>query len=144
MRVCVTTEIAAPTERVWRALTVPDEVAAWDGVVPLDVAADYPQPGQHARWRSALGPLRLTLHDRIRAIEPERRMAAEIDVAFVHVDEEYRLLVDEVGGSRLITDDDVRSHIPGLGWLAVRLTRANVVASMARLKEYCERPISIR
>ena len=42
MRVYLTTDIAAPIERVWRALTIPEEVRAWDGVVPLDVPIDYP------------------------------------------------------------------------------------------------------
>jgi uncharacterized protein YndB with AHSA1/START domain len=140
VRVCVTTEIAAPVERVWRALTVPNEVSVWDGVVAFDVPADYPRPGQHARWRSAFGPWRLTLHDRIGAIDDGRRMTAAIDLAFVHVDEDYRLSPATDGGTTLVTDDEVRSHVPGLTWLAVRLTRANVVASMARLKAYCEQP----
>jgi uncharacterized protein YndB with AHSA1/START domain len=154
MRVCLTTDIAAPIDRVWRALTIPDEVRVWDGVDPLDVPIHYPQAGQHARWRSAFGPLRLTLHDRIREIDDGLRMAATIDIAFVHVDEEYRLAPtanggttlttdDSVrshvpGGTTLTTDDSVRSHVPGLNWLALRLTRANVRESMARLKAFCE------
>jgi uncharacterized protein YndB with AHSA1/START domain len=138
VRVCVTTEIAAPVERVWRALTIPAEVCAWDGVVALDVPAGYPQAGQHARWRSAFGPLRLTLHDRIHVIDEGRRMTAAIDIAFVHVDEEYRLSPNAHGGTILVTDDEVRSRVPGLGPIAVRLTRANMQSSMARLKEFCE------
>ena len=142
MRVCLTTDIAAPIDRVWRALTIPEEVRVWDGVDPLDVPIHYPQAGQHARWRSALGPLRLTLHDRIREIDDGLRMAATIDIAFVHVDEEYRLAPTANGGTTLVTDDSVRSHIPGLNWLALQLTRANVQASMARLKAFCEQPAS--
>jgi uncharacterized protein YndB with AHSA1/START domain len=138
VRVCVTTEIAAAPARVWRALTVPDEVSAWDGVVPVDVPAGYPRAGQHARWRSPVGPLRLTLHDRVRTVDSGRRLAAGIDVGFVHVDEEYRLTPGPGGGTTLVTDDEARSKVPGLDWLAGRLTRANVVASMARLKAFCE------
>ena len=139
MRVTVATVIAAPVERVWRALTVPDEVCAWDGVSQLDVPDGYPQVGQHALWRSAFGPLRLTLHDRISVVEEGQRMAAAIDIAFVHVDEEYSLLSTPEGGTILVTDDDVRSRVPGLRRLAMRRARANVSSSMARLKEYCER-----
>lgn len=134
----MTTEVAAPPALVWEALTVPEQVEEWDGVRVLDVPADYPQPGQHARWRSPLGPLDLTLHDRIRVIEPERLMVAEIDVGFVHVDEEYRLEDGANGGTTLVTGDEVRSRVPGLDRLAVRLTRGNVTASMERLREYCE------
>jgi uncharacterized protein YndB with AHSA1/START domain len=140
VRVSVVTEISAPVEKVWRALTSPDEVCIWDGVVALRVPIDYPQVGQHARWQSAFGPLRLTLHDRVRVIEDTRRMAATIDIAFVRVEEEYRLLPTSIGGTTLVTDDDVRSRVPGLQWLAVRLTQANVSSSMARLKRFCEDP----
>jgi uncharacterized protein YndB with AHSA1/START domain len=143
VHVGASTWIAAPVDRVWRALTVPDEVTIWDGVVPLDVPVDYPKVGQHARWQSAFGPLRLTLHDRIRVVEKTRCMAAAIDLAFVHVDEEYRLSPMADGGTMLVTDDEVCSRVPGLSWLAVRLTRANVVSSMARLKDFCERPASM-
>ncbi len=143
MHVGVSTQISAPVETVWRALTVPDEVRVWDGVVPLDVPVDYPKVGQHARWRSAFGPLRLTLHDRIRVVEEPRRMTATIDLAFVHVEEEYRLTSLADGDTMLETDDEVHSHIAGLHWLAVRLTRANVVSSMARLKGFCERPTPV-
>jgi hypothetical protein len=79
------------------------------------------------------------LHDRIVAVEENRRFNSLIDIGFVHVDEEYVLTPSAEGATTLVTDDDVRSRIPGLGWLAVRLTRANVDASMSRLKNYCER-----
>ena len=73
MRVQVITEIVAPAERVWKALTRIEEVRAWDGVVPFDVPDHYPEPGQHARWHSALGPWQLMLHDRVMAVEENRR-----------------------------------------------------------------------
>jgi len=140
VRVTVVTVIAAPIERVWQALTVTEEVCAWDGVSQLDVPDDYPQVGQHALWQSPFGPFHLTLHDQITVIEEGRRMAAVIEIAFVHVDEEYSLLAASEGGTILLTVDTVRALIPGMGWLALWLTRANVSSSMARLKEYCERP----
>ena len=143
MRVGVSTQISASVEKVWRALTVPDQVRVWDGVVPLDVPVDYPKVGQHARWRSSFGPLQLTLHDRICVVEELRRMTATIDLAFVHVEEEYRLTPLTGGHTMLETEDDVRSHVPGLRRLAVRLTRANVVSSMTRLKDFCERPMPV-
>ena len=139
MRVHVITEIDAPIERVWRALTRTDEVRAWDGVTPFDVPDQYPEVGQHARWRSAFGPWHLMLHDRIVAVEENRRFNSIIDIAFVRVNEEYILSPSPKDGTTLSTNDDVHSKVPGLGWLAMRLTRANVNASMSRLKHYCER-----
>ena len=79
------------------------------------------------------------LHERIMAVEENRRLNSIIDIAFVHVSEEYVLTPRTEGSTTLVTDDDVRSKFPGLGWLAVRLTRANVDASMSRLKDHGER-----
>jgi hypothetical protein len=102
-----------------------------------DVPEGYPAVGQHARWSTKAGPVRLTLHDRIRVVDLTTRFASSIDVGFVHVEEEYRL--EPSGeGSELVSDNRVRSRVPGLGWLALRLAKANVEASMQRLKAFCE------
>ena len=136
-RVVVTVDIAVPPERVWRALTDPAEVHAWDGVTAVSVPAGYPAPGQHARWESRTGPVRMALHDRVRVVDAPTRFASTIDVAFVHVEEEYRLDQQDLG-TRLVSDNLVSSRLPGLGWLAVVLTRRNVSASMTRLASFCE------
>lgn len=54
MRVHVITEIAAPAERVWKALTRIEEVRARDGVVPFDVPDRIPNP---ASTRAGTAPL---------------------------------------------------------------------------------------
>ena len=136
-RVVVTVDIAVRPERVWRALTEPAEVEAWDGVTAVSVPAGYPAPGQHARWESRAGPLRMALHDRVRVADAPTRFASTIDVGFVHVEEEYRL-DPQLPRTRLVSDNLVSSRVPGLGWLAVVLTRRNVAASMTRLASFCE------
>jgi Polyketide cyclase / dehydrase and lipid transport len=113
-------------------------VRAWDGAVPSSVPDGYPAPGQHARWRTAIGPLPVVLHDRVRAVEPPTRLAARITYAFVDLDEEYVLERD--GDATLVTSaNDVRSRLPGLGWLATRHTRRAVRDAMARLATHCAR-----
>lgn len=138
-RVVVTERIAAPVERVWRALTVPDEVVAWDGVEQVDVPAGYPSPGQHARWATRALGVRWPLHDRIVAVEAPSRFASAITVGFVALDEEYRLRELPGDGCEIVSDNEVRSRVPLLGWLAVRMTRSNVEESLARLRLHCER-----
>jgi uncharacterized protein YndB with AHSA1/START domain len=141
--VVVTVDVAAPVGRVWRALTDPSEVERWDGVRAVAVPDGYPAPGQHARWSTGAGPLRLTLHDRVRVVEANVRLASTIDVGFVHVEEEYRLRPSG-SGTHLVSDNAVsarsarRGGALGLGRVAALLTRRNVTASMARLRAFCE------
>lgn len=137
--VVVTAQIAAPVERVWRALVVPDEVVAWDGVAPLDVPDNYPRPGQHALWSTRMAGVRWTLHDRIVAVDPPERLASEIIVGFVALHEEYRLRALIGDRCELVSDNFVRSRLPLLGRFADALTRRNVEDSLERLRLRCER-----
>ncbi|MCZ7535505.1 MAG: SRPBCC family protein [Acidimicrobiia bacterium] len=137
-RVVVTEQIAAPVERVWRALVEPAEVVVWDGVERRDVPDGYPRPGQHARWTIRVAGVRVALHDRIVAVEPNERFASEITVGFISLQEEYRLRATPGGGCELVSDNLVRSRVPLLGRLADSLTRRNVVESLARLRAHCE------
>jgi uncharacterized protein YndB with AHSA1/START domain len=136
-RVLVEVRTTASPERVWRALTDPAEVSAWDGVEPLTVPAGYPLSGQHARWRTRVGPIPLVLHDRVTTVEPGRRLASVIDVGYVHLEEEYRL-VPAGGGTVLVSDNGVRARVPGLGHLAAWTARRAIEASMVRLRRHCE------
>src|SRR3974377_1489856 len=88
----VSVEIDAPPERVWRALCDPGEVVQWDtGVVQaLDAPPNYPQEGQHVRWRYANGPFRV-LHDRPLDVVPNYRLRSALAVGPVRFDETYTL-----------------------------------------------------
>lgn len=130
--------IDAPVERVWRALTQPAEVSQWDGAVPILIPDGYPAPGQHALWRTRLGPFPVKLHDRVHTVVPLSRLGSTIDVGFIHVDEDYRLgSVPSTGGAELRIDHEVSTGIPGLGWLAVRMVNSDLARSMERLRRLC-------
>jgi len=147
----VSIDIAAPPARVWRALCDPAQVVQWDsGVVEaLDAPADYPQPGQHVRWRYANGPFR-TLHDRPREVEPERTLRSFISIGPIWFDETYTLEpgagstgLTTSGGCRLSAAMRVRGPLPPLGSLLERLylgpeSRRTVTASLAAIKKHCE------
>jgi hypothetical protein len=87
----LTTHIAASPDRVWRALTNPDAVARWDTTViaPLDAPPDYPQPGQHVRWRCR--NTTELLHDHPQHVEPERRLHSHLTFGRQRLDETYTL-----------------------------------------------------
>ncbi len=133
--VSVAIDIAAPVDRVWRALTVPAEVSQWDGVLPVDIPNRYPVVGQHARWLIRVGPLRLTLHDRIRVVEPGARLGSTLDIGLVHIEEQYTLLANGVG-THVASENEVSARLPGLHRWAGLQTRWNLEASVRRLK-YC-------
>ena len=108
---------------------------------PIDAPADYPQPGQHVRWRYAAGPFK-TLHDSPHEVVPERTLRSLISIGPLRFDETYTLEPRD-GGTRLLTSMLVLPPWPVVGSLFVRLyagpeSRRTVTASMAALKRYCE------
>jgi uncharacterized protein YndB with AHSA1/START domain len=137
-RFIVDVDIAAPVARVWRALCDPVEVEAWAGVARASVPDGYPAPGQHARWRTPLGPLSLTLHDRVQGVEEERRLAARLEVGPARIEEEYRLVPTDAG-TWLVADYQLAGRRAGLGRLARLLVEGDLRASIGKLKTYCER-----
>jgi uncharacterized protein YndB with AHSA1/START domain len=135
-RVVERVRIDAPIDVVWHALCDPREVEAWDGARPVDVPDDYPQPGQHARWRTRIGPFPVTLHDRVQAVEAPHRLAARITYGVVDLDEEYTLVAVDGDATVLTSTNVVRSRVPGLGRYAARTTHHAVRAALDRLAVY--------
>lgn len=136
--------IEAAPARVWRALCDPAEVVQWDtGVTaPLDAPPDYPQPGQHVRWRYTNGPFRI-LHDRPKEVVAERKLRSMLAVGPLRFDETYTL--EPRGGGCLLTAAMlVWLPVPLAGPLLERLyagpaTKSTVSASLAAIKRHCER-----
>ncbi len=136
-------DIAAPPARVWRALCDPVEVVRWDtGVVEaLDAPSDYPQPGQHVRWRYSNGLFRV-LHDRPQEVAAERTLRSLITIGPFRFDETYAL-APSGGGTTLSAEMKVRAPVPVLGSLLERLylgpqSRRTVEASLRAIKRHCE------
>jgi uncharacterized protein YndB with AHSA1/START domain len=139
----VTAEISAPVARVWRALTNPDEVVRWDTTVDasLDAPVDYPQPGQHVRWRCR--NTTELLHDRPLVVEPGRRLQALLEFDRQRMDETYTLTpTDGATVLSLRVELTVRARfLAGPILLHVvdgPAARRAAEASMTNLKYYCE------
>lgn len=139
----VTVEIGATRARVWRALCDPAEVVQWDSGVgeAIDAPADYPQPGQHVRWRYRGGPFRV-LHDRPQEVVRERTLRSELSLGPFRFHETYRL--EQAGeGCRLTASMSLWALLPLIGWPVERMyvgpqTERAVRASMDALKVHCE------
>jgi uncharacterized protein YndB with AHSA1/START domain len=136
-RVVERVRIDAPIDVVWRALCDPRAVEAWDGARPVAVPDDYPHAGQHARWRTRVGPLPVVLHDRVQTVDAPHRLAARITYGIVDLDEEYTLAAVDAGDATVLTSTNVvRARIPGCGRYAARTTQRAVRAALDRLAVY--------
>ena len=88
--------IGASRERVWCALTDPDELVRWDEsrIAIVDRPDTYPEPGQHVRWRYKLGGVPSLLHERPTDVDFRERLAADFKVGTHHYQQLY-VLVEE-------------------------------------------------
>lgn len=139
----VSIDINASPARVWRALCDPAEVVRWDDGVcaALDAPPDYPQPGQHVRWRCRHGVFRI-LHDRPHEVVRERTLRSLLRVGPFYFDEIYTL-VARGGSCQLTAALELRLPLGVIGWAFERLylgphTRATVQASLNAVKRHCE------
>ncbi len=142
-RFSVSVEIEATPARVWRALCDPAEVVVWDtGVTEaIDAPEDYPQPGQHVRWRYRGGLFQI-LHDRPQEVVAEQRLRSLLSVGPFRFDEAYTLRANSEGCT-LSAGMDVSVPVPVLGWMVERLylgpsTKRTVAASLDAIKQHCE------
>jgi hypothetical protein len=140
--VSLSIEIEATPSQVWLALCDPAEVGEWDSGVEaaLDAPADYPQPGQHVRWRCRSGFFRI-LHDRPQEVVREQKLRSLLSLGFVRYDETY-LLAPSGAGTSLDVELDVSIWLPLFGWLirerAVEDARTAFSESLQKLKRHCE------
>lgn len=143
----MSTGIAAPRGRVWRAITVPDEVLGWDDRARdlLDRVDGYPTAGQHVRWRYRLGPVTILLHDRPQEVVPETRLRSAMALGLFRFEESWSLVAEAGDGTRTRLGLKIvaSNSIPVLGGrldrFAVRGMAAELVDRKLRaIREWCE------
>jgi uncharacterized protein YndB with AHSA1/START domain len=112
--------IDATRERVWRALTEPTELVAWDDRIlsPIDPAGPaYPLAGQRVRWRYQLGSVQVVLHEQPLEIERPERLSSALKVGSMRFEQTYTLTQESLVpprtrlGMKLVTT----SSIPVVG-----------------------------
>lgn len=135
-------EIAASPDRVWRALCSPREVTRWDDTVvaALDAPEDYPQPGQHVRWRCK--NTTEVLHDRPQHVEENTRLHSLLDFGRQRMDETY-LLTETPGGTRIDLHVELSVKAPFIAGVVLRfvdgrMVRRSFETSLTSLKQFCE------
>jgi uncharacterized protein YndB with AHSA1/START domain len=141
-RIDLAVDIAAPREFVWCALCDPHAVTRWDTsvIAALDAPPDYPQPGQHVRWRCR--DTSELLLDHPQHVEPNRPLHTLLEFGRQRMDETY-LLSETPTGTHIDLHVDLRVRVPFiagviLNYVDGRMVRNGFTQSLARLKDYCE------
>jgi hypothetical protein len=141
--VSLAVDIDAPPARVWRALCDPAEVVRWDANVieAIDAPADYPQPGQHVRWRCRAGPFHL-LHDRPLEVEAPKRLRSHLALGPYRYEETYDI-TPAGRGCRLYVGVAVSVPLPVLHSFTELLyvgpqTKRAFEQSLGNIKRLCE------
>ena len=103
--IAMATVIGAEHSRVWRALTDPTELVAWDErlLAPVDEPGNYPFSGQHLRWRYRMGKVQLVMHDRPLEVVAGERLRRAISLGSMRYEQTFSLqpeLPAEAGGER--------------------------------------------
>ena len=142
-RIDLAEEITAPRAVVWRALCDPAAVTRWDATVTaaLDAPADYPQPGQHVRWRCK--DTSELLLDRPQEVEPNRRLRSLLEFGRQRLDETYTL-TESPAGTLVNLHIKLKVTAPFIaGVILLRLVDGPMVrrafeVSLTNLKYFCE------
>jgi uncharacterized protein YndB with AHSA1/START domain len=91
--ITMSTRVSADRDRVWRALTVPEEILRWDEqlVALLDSADGYPLAGQQVRWRYRLGTIAVMLRNSLLEVVPKERLRSATAMGLFRFDETFTL-----------------------------------------------------
>jgi hypothetical protein len=160
--VALSTTIGAPARHVWRALTDPDERAAWDerilGKVTLsktvrsraaisdpDPDADFDRP-QKIHWRFRLGDIPLVMQDRLVSAQRFKSLVSHISIGSMQFDQTLTLFSedDETGPfTRLAMKLVARNSIAVIGDIIPRLDVQKigieyVDTTLRQVQKYCE------
>jgi len=145
--VAMSTSIGATRDRVWRALTHPQELIRWDDRIEslVDPVERYPSVGSAVRWRYRLGSVSVVLRERPREVVPLERLASAVAMGLFRFDETFTL-AEESGDprqTRLTLKLVARNSLPVVGGLldrfAVRRLASSFVDTRLRaVQKWCE------
>jgi uncharacterized protein YndB with AHSA1/START domain len=140
--------IDAEHDRVWRALTDPNELIAWDEriLAPVEPPDRYPVSGQHIRWRYRLGSIQVVMHDRPLEVVPQERLRSSIRVGSMRYEQTFSLkaetgaLVPTHLGMKVVASNS----IPLLGEVVDRfevrrMAVGHVDETLRALRQWCEK-----
>ncbi len=146
--IAMSTVVDASRERVWRALTVPDELLGWDErlLAAIDGVEGYPHVGRLTRWRYRLGTVPVVLEDHPLEVVPSERLRSQLGFGHLRFDEIWTLGEENAGPdarTRLALRLVASNSVPVVGGLLDRFGVRELVAQIAdarvrQLQKWCE------
>lgn len=143
----MSTGVGADRDRVWRALTVPEELLCWDEqlVALLDPVDGYPLAGQQVRWHYRIGTIAVVLRNSPLEVVPRERLRSATAMGLFRFDETFTL-GHEIGDperTRLQLKLVAANSLPVVGGLldrfAVRRLAVELVDRKLRsIQKWCE------
>ena len=137
--------IEAEPRCVWRALTDPDELCAWDEnlLAPVDPPAGYPCVDAPQRWRYLLRGIQVLMHERPLEVATGRRLRSSLTLGGMKLEQTYTLTPEAESRTRVSVGIVASNSIPVLGGTIDRFEVRQLVAERAdsqlrALQKWCE------
>ena len=141
------TVIDADRRRVWRAISDPNELVAWDThlLAPIEATDEYPTPGSCVRWRYLLESIPLVMHDKIIEVASPSRLRRKLRVGSLAYDQTLALADEPANAhqTRLSIRIIARNSVPLFGEtidrVRVRELASNHIDETLRcVRNFCE------
>lgn len=133
--------VGAGRDRVWRALTVPDELIRWDDKILslLDPPDGYPRVGQQIRWRYRVGAIPVMLRNSAIEVIPNERLRTVTAMGLFRFDETFTLGNEgnDLHRTRLQLKLSAANSLAVVGGLLDRFTIRRVGSELVDRKLHC-------
>ena len=137
--------IDAEPSCVWRALTDPEELCAWDEnlLAPVDPPVGYPCAETLQRWRYRLHGVQVVLRERPIEVVAERRLQSSLTLGGMKLQQTYSLTPEEGSRTRVSIKIVASNSVPVLGGTVNRfevrqLATERVDSLLRALQKWCE------
>ena len=143
----MSTRISATPARVWRALTSPAELVAWDAriLAPVEMPDRYPFSGQHMRWRYRIGGVQVVMHDRPLEVTSPERLRRSLQIGSLRYEQSFQLgsVSDDASRTLLGVKLVASNSVPVIGDVLDRFdvrkfTTEHVDETLRAIQKWCE------
>ncbi len=143
----MSTLIGTRRERVWTALTTPQDLMSWDEaiVVPIEPVSNYPQVGETVVWRYLLGTIPVVLREEPLEVEPCNLLRTSMVLGLFRFERTFTLTTElgDFERTRITLKVVSSNSVPMVGgqldrFSVRRMATKLVDANLRSLQRWCE------